>query len=179
LPVREKWQVGGDFRLTNTTGLPASGQSTNLATDPITGLPIQCSGTLPAQGCIASQPGRGLEKSVTGQLIGSGLVRQGDIWSGSLTLSSSGTVNGHSLFLYNHNMVRSWIVDVSMQLSSYKDQFGGKTTQFMPMLRGSYRFRERFTFDADCGYQNVKYDGPQMVNKTTRLFMSTGLRWDF
>ena len=27
VPVREKWQVGGDFRLTNTTGLPASGQT--------------------------------------------------------------------------------------------------------------------------------------------------------
>lgn len=179
LPVREKWQVGGDFRLTNTTGMPASGQSTNLATDPITGQPIPCSGTVSAQGCIMSQPGRGLERSVTGQIIGSGLVRQGDIWSGSLTLSSSGTVNGHSLFLYNHNLIRNWLVDVSMQLSTYKDQFGGKTTQFMPMVRGSYRFRERFTFDADCGYQNVKYDGPQMVNKTTRLFMSTGLRWDF
>ena len=25
VPFREKWQVGGDFRLTNTTGLPASG----------------------------------------------------------------------------------------------------------------------------------------------------------
>ncbi len=188
MPWREKWQVGGDFRLTNTTGLPASGQTLVLPTDPNTGLPIsgtgtltnQCTGVQTVQGCIVSQQGRGLEKSVTGQVIGSGLYKQGDIWSGSLTLSSSSAVNGHSLFFYNHTQVSAvWMMDTTMQLSTYKDQFGGKTTQFMPMLRGSYRFRERFTFDADCGYQNVKYEGPNMVNKTTRLFLSSGLRWDF
>jgi hypothetical protein len=132
------------------------------------------------QGCIDSQAGRGLERSVSGQIIGSGLYKQGDIWSGSLTLSSSSSVNGHALFLYNHTQINNaWMMDTTMQLSTYKDQFGGKTTQFMPMLRGSYRFRERFNFDADCGYQNVKYEGPNMINKTTRLFMSSGLRWDF
>ena len=188
VPVREKWQVGGDFRLTNTTGLPGSGQTLILPTDPVTGLPVsgagtlssQCTGVQTPQGCMVSQVGRGLEKGVTGQIIGSGLYKQGDIWSGSITLSSSSNVNGHSLFLYNHTQINNaWMMDTTMQLSTYKDQFGGKTTQFMPMLRGSYRFGERFNFDADCGYQNVKYEGPNMINKTTRLFMSAGLRWDF
>lgn len=182
VPVREKWQVGGDFRLTNTTGLGASGPYDSTI-DPQTNLPFACASTASTpttQGCIAPQPGRGLEKSVTGQLIGSSLYKQGDIWSGSITLSSSSNVNGHSLFLYNHTQINNaWMMDTTMQLSTYKDQFGGKTTQFMPMLRGSYRFRERFNFDADCGYQNVKYEGPNMINKTSRLFMSTGLRWDF
>ena len=188
VPMRDKWQVGGDFRLTNTTGLPGSGQTLILPTDPNTGLPdagtgtlsSQCTGMQTKQGCIDSQAGRGLERSVSGQIIGSGLYKQGDIWSGSLTLSSSSSVNGHALFLYNHTQINNaWMMDTTMQLSTYKDQFGGKTTQFMPMLRGSYRFRERFNFDADCGYQNVKYEGPNMINKTTRLFMSSGLRWDF
>ncbi len=102
LPYREKWQVGGDFRLTNTTGMPASGLTT---IDPVTGLPI-CNGAAPApQGCIGTQPSRGLEKSVTGQVIGSGLYKQGDIWSGSLTFSTSGSVNGHSIFVYNHTQI--------------------------------------------------------------------------
>ena len=177
VPYREKWQVGGDFRLTNTTGLPASGLTT---IDPVTGLPI-CNGAAPApQGCIGTQPSRGLEKSVTGQVIGSGLYKQGDIWSGSLTFSTSGTVNGHSLFVYNHNQIESgWMMDTTLQLSSYKDQFGGTTTQFMPMLRGSNRFKERFTFDADGGFQKIDYNGPMSSTKTTRLFCSAGLRWDF
>ena len=177
VPVHEKWQVGGDFRLTNTTGLPSSGQTI----DPTTGLPITpCTGAPTPQGCIAPQPGRGLEKSVTGQIIGSSLRKQGDIWSGSLTFSSSGSVNGRTVFFYNHNQLSSlWIMDTTLQMSSYKDQFGSTTTQIMPMVRGSYRFKERFTFDADLGYQRIKFDGPQVTTITTRLFTSLGLRWDF
>lgn len=177
VPVREKWQVGGDFRLTNTTGLPASGQTI----DPVTGLPTTlCTGAQTLQGCIQANPGPGLQKSVTGQIIGSGLRRQGDIWSGSVTLSNGSAANGHSIFFYNHTQVSTlWMMDVTLQWSSYKDQFGGTTTQFMPMLRGSYRFMERFTFDADGGYQKIDYNGPVNSSKTTRLFCSAGLRWDF
>lgn len=177
IPVREKWQVGGDFRLTNTTGLGASGQTI----DPVTGLPItQGTGTQTPQGFVQPTPGRGLEKSVTGQVIGSGLYTQGDIWSGSMTFSTSGSVNGQSVFFYNHTQINNfWTIDTTLQLASYKDQFGGKTTQTMPMVRGSYRFRDRFTFDADCGYQKINYSGPQSSNDTIRLFTSAGVRWDF
>jgi tetratricopeptide (TPR) repeat protein len=177
VPVREKWQVGGDFRLTNTTGMPASGQTL----DPVTGLPTNlCTGAQTPQGCIQANPGPGLQKSVTGQIIGSGLYKQGDIWSGSVTLSNGSSANGHSFFVYNHTQVTSmWMMDTTLQWSGYKDQFGGTTTQFMPMLRGSYRFKERFTFDADGGYQKINYSGPVSNTKTTRLFCSAGLRWDF
>ena len=188
VPVREKWQVGGDFRLTNTTGLPSSGltqqidASGNRVFD-ASGKPVlvaNCTGASVAQGCLEATASRGLEKSVTGQVIGSGLYKQGDIWSGSLTFSTSGSTNGHSIFFYNHTQISSiWTMDATLQLSSYKDQFGGSTTQIMPMLRGSYRFKERFTFDADCGYQKISYSGPQNSTDTKRIFFSTGLRWDF
>ena len=178
--LREKWQVGGDFRLTNTTGLGASGQSLNPTIDPVTQQPVQCSGTPTTQGCMTAQPGRGLEKSVTGQLIGSSLYKQGDIWSGSLTFSSSGSVKGDSLFFYNHTPINSgWLMDTTFQISSFRDQLGGTTKQIMPMLRGSYRFRERFTFDADCGYQRITFTGPISSTTSTRLFYSAGMRWDF
>ena len=177
VPVRGKWQVGGDFRLTNTSGMPASGQTI----DPNTGLPTNlCTGAQTAQGCIQANPGPGLQKSVTGQIIGSGLYKQGDIWSGSITLSTGSSANGHSVFFYNHTQIDSlWAMDATFSWSGYKDQFGGTSTQITPMLRGSYRFRDRFTFDADCGYQNIDYSGPQTNTKTQRLFMSGGLRWDF
>lgn len=180
VPVRSNWQVGGDFLLTNTSGLGASGQTLNPVIDPSTGLPIQCTGTPTIQGCIPAQPGRGLERSVTGRVTGSGLYTRGDIWSGGLTLSTSSAVNGRSLFLYNHAQTGlGLMIDTTLQLSSYKDQFGGKMTQIMPMLRGSYHFRESFTFDVDGGYQWINYSGPQTSSKTTRMFCSVGLRWDF
>ena len=94
VPYRDKWQVGGDFRLSNTSGLPASGQTI----DPIPCQQIEYWCSTP-QGCIQANPGRGLQKSVTGQVIGSGLYKQGDIWSGSVTLSSGSPANGAFHFL--------------------------------------------------------------------------------
>ncbi|HLP98476.1 MAG TPA: tetratricopeptide repeat protein [Sideroxyarcus sp.] len=177
VPWRDKWQVGGDFRLTNTTGLMPSGQTI----DPVTGLPItQCTGTQTTQGCMNAQPGRGLEKSVTGQLIGSGLVKDGDIWSGSATYSTSSAVNGYSIFLYNHTLyVSGWTSDVSLQMYSAKDQLGGKTSRTSPMLRGAYRLREQIFLDVDGGLEFTKYSGAQVSTKTTRYFFSGGVRWDF
>jgi hypothetical protein len=171
-PWRDKWQIGGDFRLTNQTGLPSSGTPTPT-TGPNAGVPTP-------EGFIQAIPGRGLEKSVTGQLIGSGLYKPGDIWSTSLTLSTSDLVNGNSLFFYNHTQVNSfWMMDVTLQISSFKDQFGARTKQLMPLLRGTYRLTERFSIDADIGYQKIDFNGPQTNSTTTRYFTSAGGRWDF
>lgn len=161
LPLHAKWQVGGDFRLTNTTGLPASGSS---------GL----------EGILEGTPSRGAEKSVTGQVIGSGIYREGDIWSGSVTLSTSSAVNGQSIYLYNHSTLKSgWSIDTSLQLYQQKDQFGGKTNRTSPMVRGAYRIKEQFYVDMDGGLEFGKLSGAQQVTKTTRYFYSAGLRWDF
>jgi tetratricopeptide (TPR) repeat protein len=161
VPWREKWQVGGDVRLSNTTGLPASG-------------------TTALEGILAATPSRGTEKSVTGQVIGSGIYSLGDVWSASATFSSSNAAIGNSLYLYNHKQFNSgWMMDASLQLSSFKDQLGGKTTRKSPMLRGAYRFREQFYFDVDGGIEYNDYSGPQSNTKTTRYFTSLGLRWDF
>lgn len=100
--------------------------------------------------------------------------------AGSLTLSTSNLVNGNSLFLYNHTQInRFWMTDVTLQISSFKDQFGTQTKQLMPLLRGTYRLRERFTIDADLGYQKIEFSGPQGSSTTTRFFTSAGGRWDF
>jgi hypothetical protein len=161
VPWREKWQVGGDLRLSNTTGLPASG-------------------TTALEGILAATPSRGTEKSVTGQVIGSSIYSLGDVWSASVTYSSGNAAIGNSLYLYNHKQFNSgWMMDASLQLSSFRDQLGGKTTRKSPMLRGAYRFREQFYFDVDGGIEYNDYSGPQSNTKTTRYFTSLGLRWDF
>lgn len=161
VPLREKWQVGGDVRLTNTTGLPASG-------------------TTALEGILAATPGRGTEKSVTGQLIGSGLYKAGDIWSGSITFNTSSAVNGYTIYLYNHTLyVSGWTMDTSLQLYRQKDQFGGTTARVSPMVRGAYRLREQLYFDVDGGLERTGYSDAQQTTKTTRYFCSAGLRWDF
>ncbi len=162
LPYKERVQIGGDVRLSNITGMPASGAVNSL------------------QGDLPATPSRGTEMSVTGQIIASGLYTEGDIWSASTTFNNSGSVNGQSIFLYNHTLFKQgWTMDTSFQLYKQKDQFGGTTQRISPMLRGAYRIREQLTFDADGGIEFTNFSGTNQFNKTTRFFFSGGLRWDF
>lgn len=160
-PLNEKWQVGGDVRLSNTTGLPASG-------------------TTALQGILAATPSRGTEKSVSGQVIGNSLYQAGDIWSLSASLNFSDVGNGNSIHAYNHMQFgNGWGLDSSVQLYRYVAQDSSVTTRFSPMVRGSYRLLERLTFDAEGGVESTKTDGIQVSTQTLRVFGSVGLRWDF
>lgn len=161
-PLNKKWQAGGDVRISNTTGTPASGVLNSI------------------QGYLDANPGRGLEKSVTAQLIGSGLYKTGDIWSFSATLNTSNEVKGTSFFIYNHmDVFNGWGLDSSLQLYKQTDQFNAVTTRFSPTVRGTYRIQDRLTFDADLGIESTKNEGAQVTTKTLRIFGSAGLRWDF
>jgi len=161
IPFMQKWQIGGDLRLSNTTGLAASG-------------------THALEGILAATPGRGLERGVSGNIIGSNLYKDGDIWSANTSFTTGNSVSGHSIFLYNHIPLKSnWMMDASLQLYNQTDQFGGTTKRTSPMLRGSYRIRDMITFDADAGYESANYNGPNQAVKTTRFFYSVGLRGDF
>jgi len=163
MPLKKNWQVAGDLRLSNTTGLSAS--------DP----------TLPAiAGSTAAMPGRGLEKGITAQIIGSNLYKEGDTWSASAGFNSGSATKGSNLYFYNHTPFNNnWMVDASLQLSSDTDQLGGTTKRTSPMLRGSYRVRDELYVDADGGFEFTDYNGPQQTNKITRYFYSLGVRWDF
>ncbi len=165
-PITSKWQVGGDVRITNTTGTPASS---------VTGVADA--------GALDANPGRGTEKSVTGQLIGTGLYKVGDIWSFSATLNTSSNVSGSSFFVYNHmdmNYGKNvWGLDSSLQMYKQTDQFNAVTTRVSPTVRGSYRWKEQLTFDADLGFESTKSEGAQVTTKVSRIFGSVGLRWDF
>ncbi|MGC2047426.1 MAG: hypothetical protein WA635_02275 [Gallionella sp.] len=161
IPLHKQWQMSGDLRLTNTSGLPASG-------------------TTPLEGILPAMPGRGTEKSVTGQLVGNSLYTDNDIWSGSITLNTSSAVNGFSIYLYNYTLLgKRWTMNPSLQLYRLKDQFGTTTNLTSPMIRGTYRIRDQLNLDMDCGYEVTDSSGVQQTTKTTRIFYSAGLRWDF
>ena len=161
LPLRDKWQMGGDIRMTYTTGL-------------------QASGTTMLEGILADTPSRGTENALTVQIIGSSLYKAGDIWSGSVTFNTSSAVNGYSVNFYNHTLYASnWTMDTSLQLSHQEDQFSGTTKRSSPLVRGAYRIKEQLYFDLDVGGEFIAYSGPLQTTETSRYFYSTGLRWDF
>jgi len=161
VPLHKQWQVSGDLRLTNTSGLPASG-------------------TTALEGILPATPGRGTEKSVTGQLVGNSLYTDNDIWSGSITLNTSSEVSGYSIYLYNYTLLGGgWTMNPSLQFYRFKDQFGTTTDLTSPMIRGTYRIRDKLNLDMDGGYEVTDSTGAQQTTKITRMFYSAGLRWDF
>jgi len=160
-PLAQQWQVGGDLRVSNTTGLPASG-------------------TTPIEGILPSTPSRGTEMSLTGQVIGNSLYTDNDIWSGSITFNASNAVNGYNIFLYNYNVFSGgWTMNTSLQYYRLKDQFDTTTSLISPVVRGTYRIRQQLYADMDCGLEFTDSSGPQQTTKTRRFSFSAGLRWDF
>jgi hypothetical protein len=160
--LTKQWQVGGDIRLSTISGLPASGSTTGV------------------EGFVAATESSGLDKTVTGQVIGSNLFREQDIWSASLSLSKSGTRDGRSLYLYNHSAFGGkWAVDTSWQFYWQDDDVGGKITRNSPMVRASYQYRDRLSFDGDVGIDFTDTSGSTSSSKATRKYFSAGVRWDF
>ncbi|MDD5056491.1 MAG: hypothetical protein PHQ60_01375 [Sideroxydans sp.] len=160
-PFHDKWQVGGDVRVSNTTGLPASGTNTNT-------------------GILAASPSRGVEKGASAQLVGSGIYKEGDIWSINTSITTSSEVNGQSLSLSNHFPFNNgWATDTMLSFYRQTDQTGGVTSRISPTLRGTYRIRDQLTFEGDIGVDSGTFEGSQSSTKSSRFFFSSGLRWDF
>ncbi|MDX8399565.1 MAG: tetratricopeptide repeat protein, partial [Gallionellaceae bacterium] len=156
------WQLGGDIKLTQTAGLPASG-------------------TTALQGIMVATPDTGLEKTITAQLIGSNLYSDADITSmGASYITSSYVQNGQSVFVYNRtSWDRELYFDTSWNYYAQTDTYGGGMARNMPMVRVTYQVAQRMSLDADLGAELTTYSGPYQSSTNTRIFGSMGFRWDF
>ncbi|MFA5825645.1 MAG: hypothetical protein WC825_06700 [Gallionellaceae bacterium] len=162
------WQLGGDIKLAQTGGLPASG------IDPNTGV----SGV---QGYVAAYPSTGMEKTLTAQLIGSNLYSDSDITTFGGSYTTSGYVkSGQSVFVYNRtSWDREFYVDTSWYFYSQSDNYGGNMVRNTPTLRLAYQIQQELSLDAEFGGELSDMSGPFQTSKSTRMFGSLGFRWDF
>lgn len=172
--LHAKWQVGGDVKLTKTAGLPASGADPTNCQDPAN--TAAC-----LQGYIASYPDTGLEKTLTGQLVGSNLYSEADITSlGASYIASDYVKNGQSFFVYNRTSFnRKFSLDSSWNFYKQADNFGGSMARNMPMLRVAYQMGQQLSFDADLGLELTSTFGAYQTTKSSRTSFSLGFRWDF
>lgn len=161
--IRENWMLGGDIKISNVTGMPASG------TNPL------------LEGVVAATPGTGSEWALTAQLIGSSLFSSRDVSLLSAGVTASQLLKGQSLLVSNHSVLREkWMLDASLRLYRQNDNLGGKQTITTPMLKISYQAKDRLNLEAEGGYEitgNTPANGPYA--KTTRKFFSLGMRGDF
>ena len=165
--VSQKWQVGGDFRVSSYDGLPASGKANLDGTPTLTGL-------------LPETPGTGSEWAVSPQLIGSNLYSSRDVTIFSLSYISSPLYKGQSFYVYSRaNVTDKWSLDASLQLYRQNYASGMLMTRIMPMLRTAYQMRQALSFDMEAGYEMNHTEFATQSSDVKRQFFSLGFRWDF
>jgi hypothetical protein len=163
------WQLGGDVRLSKTSGMPASG---SLDTN---GIPLTM------VGYVTAVPETGLEKTVSAQLMGTNLFTKADFSTlGASIVTSDYVKNGETIFLSNRVTFNpQFSLDSSWNYYQQADNYGGNLSRHMPMVHGTYQMRQNFSLDADLGFELSTTTGPNQTSTNKRLSASFGFRWNF
>ncbi len=167
--LSEKWQLGTDVTLSNTTGLQASG---TLNPDFTTGL----------EGFVPATPSTGNAWTITERLTGNNVIASHDLTMFSASLTQTDQMSGKSLLMYNHAYLQDpWTLDSTLRLYLQNDSTGGSATTISPTAKAGYRLRTSLTLEAECGIdwtQNTPGGGLDS-SQTVRQYFALGFRWDF
>lgn len=159
--VSEKWQVGGDVRVSNFEGLLASGTTT-------------------VEGIIPEAPSSGNEWATSIQLSGNNLYSSRDVSVFNLSYITSPTYKGQSFYVYSHGMLtEKWSMDASMQLYRQETDAGTTMTRIVPTLRSAYQMRQQLSFELEAGIELSRSESSLESSEIRRQFFSLGFRWDF
>ena len=156
-PLNERWQIGGDIRMTRVGAIAAV---------PALGLPAQ-----PATGAIWS---------LGGQMIGSNLYSIRDTHVFNITAQRGATFNG-LLFMYNNlsALNEHWSVEPSLQVYRQSDDSGVKLDRIKPGLRVTWRIDPGVTLESAADYELSKITTTTGNENTNRVFYYLGGRYDF
>lgn len=154
-PVNTKFQVSGDFTLSETSGTPASG------------------------GVEASE-GTGNEYFYSAQLIGSNLIKEGDIAIFGLRYSdasSADTVsfNVNTRYPINH----AWRINPRFSAHYSMRDASGDQLRIIPVLRTEYYWRRFLSLEFEGGMEWVYEWLADQTDITKNFFMTVGYRMEF
>ncbi|MFQ5442178.1 MAG: SPOR domain-containing protein [Thermodesulfobacteriota bacterium] len=155
-PLSEKFQVSGDFTVSEVTSTDASGGAEAV-------------------------PGTGPEYFISTQLIGSSLIKTGDIAILGLRYSDASTSNTVSLNMNTRfPITREWRVNPRFRLDySQNDADSGTQFKIRPTLRTDYFWRRRVRLEFEGGVEWA-YDRVSGQTDLTRdYFIRVGYRLDF
>lgn len=154
------WQVGGDVKVYNISGTPASG--------------------VPPATPIPATPDTGNVYVYTLQGIATALLTKRDVTVLSLSYISSDAYDGKSIGLNNRTVVwEKWTVDFSLRHYRQQDSAGTEQTRLTPILRIGYRWRDRITFEAEAGLEKARTTSGSQTEESNLSFYTLGYRWDF
>ncbi|MDP4302170.1 hypothetical protein [Leptothrix discophora] len=156
-PLDERWQVGGDLRMTRVGAIEAV---------PSLALPAQ-----PATGNIWS---------LGGQLIGSNLYSVRDTHVFNVTAQRGPSFSG-LLFMYNNLSALNelWSVEPSLQVYRQSNDNGLKLDRIKPGLRVTWRVDPAVTLESAADYEISRITTTTGNENTNRVFYYLGGRYDF
>jgi hypothetical protein len=157
-PFSERIQVSGDVTVTNLSDSEASGG-------------------------VEAIPGTGNEYIYNLQLIGSDVIKSGDIAIGGLRYSNLDAADIYSFSLNTRYPVNSkWRINPRVRVD-YRENSRDDSTQWIgvPSLRMDYRLSRRYRFELEGGAEWSSRKLPDLPNDedTSSYFVSAGYRIDF
>jgi len=154
-PYSPRLRLGGDFRISNTSG---------------TG----------AVGALPASPGTGNIYIYSAQVIGNSLFFENDLGLASASIINAQTYRGQSLALTQTETLRQrWRMEVSLQLYNQKYDTDLRQSRVTPSLKLSYRMNESVNLDAEGGIEYAHNYSATTDERTNRKYVYVGYRWDF
>lgn len=166
--VREKWQVGGDFSLSNTSGMPESGTDNG-------------DGTTGVEGYFPATPSSGVTWTLSGRVSGSDVIAKRDLSTVSLSYTKGPSVNSTFLVLNNRAYPADlWTLDGTLRGMWVTDIYGGKQKMYSAVARTGYNLKTNLTWEVEFGLDWLKITYSTYYPATyTRGYASTGFHWNF
>jgi hypothetical protein len=155
-PLSEKLQVGGDVTVSEFTGTPASGG-------------------------VEEMPGTGYEYFVSARLIGSSLLKSGDISIVGLSYTDASSSNTVSLNLNSRYPVnRDWRINPRLRVDFTKnDSSGADQLKIRPALKTDYYWRRFLSLELEAGAEWAHEWISDQTDSTFDYFLLVGYRLDF
>lgn len=169
-PYSAKWQLGGDFQVSN---MGATEASQNL---PLT---AQLTAQYPAQKAT------GNTYVYSARAIGSGVIFSNDmtIFSGSYidAKSTTGLITYSAQSYAVTHVARpteKWQLDTSLRLYYQDKSDGEKLERINPVLRALYHLKNNLSFEAEINHESETTKGGSAPGKANRSYYYAGYRWD-
>ena len=156
LPYTQHIRVGGDFRVSNTsgTGTTSTGQPGAVAT--------------------------GNTYAYSVQATGNGMFQENDFGIVNATYTSAQTYHGQSLTITQVEPFRQyWRLDMLLVLYNQTDNAGTHQTQVRPSLKLNYRWSDSVNLEGEGGIEQTHVTSATQDDKTRRTYFYLGYRWDF
>jgi hypothetical protein len=157
-PLTSKWQIGADVSATSMSSMSGAG-------------------------AIPEQPGSGFTKTINYQLIGSGIVMDGDTIVLNTSSIHAPTYTGRN---NNINLGASWFdyklrADLGWRYYQQWDTFTtASMSRYSPTLRFSYRVLKDVSLEAETGMERgSQIDASDTKTDSSRKYLYMGYRWNW